>query len=536
MARLLRFLLVALAMIQASPSFSSTIVRDNDRWVCLGDSITAMDCYPKLLSAVFKHYHPDATLTVINSGVGGDTASDDPAKLESRVLKYNPTVVSIMYGMNECINSWHPGLPQQPILDRYRASLTYMVRTLKAKGVIVLLMSPTVTDPSCHTFFTLEKTVPMLHRCADVMRDVAAKDGAFYVPVQEDYVAYQDALPGGIALSADGVHPSSLGQYRIACTLCEAAGFSRPLTTDKRGLATAEKPAQVTVSVASRFAAPDAGGIPLALNAEKATDAVVTWSLAGTRKSETVKLSAGTNTWTLPAAVADLMPTNGKAAQAIMDVRVGESTSLAVIDLARTAVLHLVNDTVGGDVVGDDGKHVASWKATRSGGDLQFDFDVVNDQFNTEASWPFAKDGLNLMIDLRPTARFADIGVDREVYQAFVTVRDKPFFAANLRMWTGLGLDNTATVAGERTPAGYAVHMLLHDQLNLHTPFNLKARDFIGLLVAVDDAHDKGGVTITANQTNDGAVNVYANNLPILDLKGAISGESVVTVAAWSAK
>lgn len=121
----------------------TSLVRDGDRWVCLGDSITALNCYPPLLSRVFNHYHPEATLTVINSGASGTTASADPAKLAENVLRHKPTVVSIMYGMNEAINSWPPGQDKAPIQENYRKALTYMARTLKAQGITVLLMSPT---------------------------------------------------------------------------------------------------------------------------------------------------------------------------------------------------------------------------------------------------------------------------------------------------------------------------------------------------------------------------------------------------------
>ncbi|HEY3328706.1 MAG TPA: GDSL-type esterase/lipase family protein [Capsulimonadaceae bacterium] len=536
--RLFALLVIAMSLFTSpAPSFAASgIVRDNDRWVCLGDSITAMNCYPKVLQRVFDHLHPEAKLTVINSGVGGDTASDDPKKLETRVLKYDPTVVSIMYGMNECINSWQPGREQKPILDHYRDCLTYMVRTLRAKNITVLLMSPTLTDPTCHSYFTLEKTVPMLHECAAIMRSVAKTEGAYYIPVQEEFEAFQDSLPAGYSLRADGVHPSALGQYQVARTLWENAGFQLPLGTGKRSLAQAPKAAPVKVSLDSRFAATDAPGLGFTFTTEKPQTIEVTVTGNGPAKTTPVTLAAGATKWTLPYSGTDLAQ-DGKAGQLIVSVKAGNASSVTIIDVCRTAVLHLVNDAAGGEIKGEkDGAHIANWKVTRSGDDLLFDFDVVNKQFNTEGTWPFSRDGLNMMIDLRPTSRFADIGVDREVYQAFITVREKPFFAATLRQWTGLGLDFTASVGGERTPAGYGAHMLLHDQMSLHQPFGLKGRDFIGFLPAIDDQGERGALTITASQKNDEPVNIYANNLPILDLKNAIKGDSILNVALYTAQ
>lgn len=530
-------LVIAMSFVASAPSSADTLGRNNDRWVCLGDSITAMNCYPKVLAAVFKHYHPGATLTVVNSGVGGDTASDDPKKLQDRVLKYDPSIVSIMYGMNEAINTWQPGQPKQPVQEHYRQCLTYMARTLRQKGVTVLLMSPTLTDPTCHSYFTLEKTVPFLHECAAIMHDVAAREGAFYIPVQEEFEAYQESLPAGVALRADGVHPSALGQYRIARSLWEHAGFALPLNDGKRKLATAPSPVPVCLSLDSRFAATSASAINLTMNAPRPLTIDATWSAGTVNKVQSIMLAAGANKWSIPVSPNLLPARNGQAGQILLDLKSGTNDTLYVIDFCRTAVWHLAGDTTTDTIKSDDDEsQIATWKVTRAGDDLQFDFDVLNDKIEPDGVWPFSRDGLNLMLDLRPTSRFADIGVDREVYQAFVTVRDKPFFAPTLRMWTGLGLDFAASVGGEKTATGYSAHVLLHDSLNLHTPFNLKSRDFIGFLPAVDEHLKNSAIRITSSQKNDEPVNIYANNLPILDLKNAIPGDSIVNIALYEAR
>jgi lysophospholipase L1-like esterase len=192
---------------------ANSLVCDGDRWVCLGDSITAEDIYPRILARVFAHYHPEAKLTVINSGQGGDTASDNPKKLADRVLKHQPTIVSVMYGMNESINVWHAGRPKEPVLKDYRKGLTYIAHTLRRRGVTVLLLSPTLTDPTCGwSYFDLDGTIPFLRECAAIVHDVAKKEGAIYIPVQEELEAFQQNAPPGVMLRSDGVHVSALGQ------------------------------------------------------------------------------------------------------------------------------------------------------------------------------------------------------------------------------------------------------------------------------------------------------------------------------------
>lgn len=525
-----------------SPAPAVSLVQDGDCWVCLGDSITAANCYPVVLPRVFKHFHPDANFTVINSGMSGDQASDDPAKLTSRVLKYKPNVVSIMYGMNEAINAWRPVQDKVPATDkaliqeRYRKALTYMVRTLKAQGVTVLLMSPTPTDPGAHSYFKLDRTVSFLRDCAGIMREVAQAEGAHYVPVQEEYVAFQEKLPAGIVLTADGVHPSSLGHYSIARSLWQYAGFDKPLGKAERVASPPTPSMAVSAALASRFVKTDAAGIELTLTAASAGTATATWSLGDLHKQEKLTLAAGPNTWTIAVPNDRLPARNGQSADLLVDVRDGNAGSLFIIDLCRTAVLHFKDDRVSGVVETDqdrpEGKRLATWEVQRLGESLLLNFEVFTKDIVPEGPWPFSRDGLNLMLDFRPTQRFADIGIDREVTQTFLNVREKPFFSLALRAWTGQGMDSAATAAGARTATGYTAQMLINESFDLHTPVKLSARDYVGLLVAVAEHPSVNGaakLVITANQKNDQPVSLYANNLMILDLKNKLPDDQIIT-------
>ncbi len=524
-----------------------SLLRDGDRWVCLGDSITVFNSYPPLLARVFKHYHPDAAFTVINSGQGGDTASDSPAKLTDRVLKYKPTVVSIMYGMNEAINSWQPGRDKKPIQDTYRKALTYMVRTLQEQGITVLLMSPSPTDPSTHCYFSLDKTVPFLRECADIMREVAKAEGAHYVPVQEEYMDFQEKLTRGIVLTADGVHPSSLGQYSIAHSLWKYAGFDKPLSADKRIVSPATPTALQSIALSSRFVKTDAAGITLTINSPAPATANAAWSLikkvphnSGNAKvyadeelrgKETLTLTAGANNWTINIPNDRLPVNNGQSADLLVNLRVGNTDTLYIIDLCRTQVLHLTDNKVSGEIFSTkdrpEGKKLATWEAQRVDNNLQLNFEIFDKEIVADGVWPFNRDGLNLMLDFRPTERFADIGVDREVTQTFLNVRDKPFFSVGLRAWTGLGMDFAATASGAKTDKGYTVQMLITENFNLHTSSKLTNRDFVGLLVAVDD-HPNNNLDIVTNQQNDTPVYLYANNLMVLDLKNKLAGDQII--------
>ncbi|MEI7437652.1 MAG: SGNH/GDSL hydrolase family protein, partial [bacterium] len=119
-----------------------SFLKEGDRWLFLGDSITHNDTYRQTVERVIRHFHPGITFESGNMGFNGATSG---VKVSAQEKK--PTVVSIMFGMNNSINSpWRYGQPMQPFLDSYRADMTAKAREFKALGASVILMTPTLTD------------------------------------------------------------------------------------------------------------------------------------------------------------------------------------------------------------------------------------------------------------------------------------------------------------------------------------------------------------------------------------------------------
>jgi len=529
---------------------AESLVHNNDCWVCLGDSITAEDIYPRILGRVFSHYHPEAKLTVINSGVAGDTASDKPEKLAARVLKYNPAIVSVMYGMNETINVWKAGRPKATVMEDYRRNLTYIARTLKEKGVTVILMSPTLTDPACGwCYFNLEGTVPFLRECASVVHDVAEKEGVIYIPVQEEMEAFAQTLPFGFSLRSDGVHVSALGQYQMARSIWERARFADPLGDGSNAPRAIQPPppaVPATLMLQSRFLDPASKTLAFTINAQADMTVTATWSLGDMRKQETLNLKAGENPWTLDIPADHLPSRNGQNSDLLIDLRNDHGQSLFIVDLCRTQVLHFTDDVISGTVDSEkerpEGKRVANWQLKRVENGLLFSGEVFDSEINSANDWPFGRDGFNLMFDFRPTAHFAGIGVDRQVHQTLLNVYEKPFFAVALRAWSGANMGYAAIASGAKTPTGYTAQLYIKENFEMKTnPVNLAARDFVGILVEVNDLDTdpanpkRTTLTITPNQRNDYGVNLYANNLMIIDLKNKLPGDSVINVHLYPA-
>src|SRR5947209_4663112 len=104
LACLLFILLPALAPVaQAQGNF---YLRNGDRLVFYGDSITDQRLYTTDVEAYVVTRFPRMNVTFIHSGVGGDRVTGGGAgpidvRIDRDILAYKPTVLTIMLGMND---------------------------------------------------------------------------------------------------------------------------------------------------------------------------------------------------------------------------------------------------------------------------------------------------------------------------------------------------------------------------------------------------------------------------------------------------
>ena len=110
--------------------------------VALGDSITEVTFHTQgrmnwvqlLDEAIFEEYG-NGICTIINSGKCGSTYTDGLSRLERDVLRYNPDLVIIAFGMNdstrgsEGLNQFKSDLEQTVNLIRQRCGSEIMLRT-----------------------------------------------------------------------------------------------------------------------------------------------------------------------------------------------------------------------------------------------------------------------------------------------------------------------------------------------------------------------------------------------------------------------
>ena len=175
--------------------------------VAFGDSITAGYAvrrgFPSFWRQMLAEEYPEASINMVNSGISGDTSMDGLARLDWSVLSYEPDLVTINFGINDCVL----GLA----LEEFEMNLVEMIRRIRSgpnSEILLLSSQPLETPPYDRLVLDYYQAV---QRVAAEM-DVGFVDvyGAWMACVQEGTLLYSLILPG-----LD--HPNEAG-YRIIAT------------------------------------------------------------------------------------------------------------------------------------------------------------------------------------------------------------------------------------------------------------------------------------------------------------------------------
>jgi len=100
----------ALSMALSAPiaqSAEPAYLRPGDVIVCVGDSVTAAGVYDGFLQAMLDRLYPEAGITVVNRGQGGQTSGAAAGLLDSALTTERPTLATFMFGVND--TRWSAG-------------------------------------------------------------------------------------------------------------------------------------------------------------------------------------------------------------------------------------------------------------------------------------------------------------------------------------------------------------------------------------------------------------------------------------------
>ena len=221
------------------------ILRQNDTVLFQGDSITDANRdrsvptdlgrgYALMASATLLARFPELSVTVLNRGVSGNRTQDLLARWQSDCVDLQPTVLSLLIGVN---NVWRRYDSDDPTdIDTYRRELDEVLARTRDAGVreIVMLEPFVLPVPADRRGWRVD-----LDPKIAVGRELAVRYGARYVPLDGLFAAAvaSSAIATAAASAAggpaagddaareraaaaywapDGVHPSPAGHGLIA--------------------------------------------------------------------------------------------------------------------------------------------------------------------------------------------------------------------------------------------------------------------------------------------------------------------------------
>ncbi len=242
-------LLVAALVFLSNAFAGEFFIRDGDRVVFLGDSITEQRLYTTYLEAYTLARHPDWNLTFRNVGWGGDTAwlrqrshPDEGALfaagpeqqqtmveaavkqgLERDVLPLRPTAVTIKFGMND--HSYQPF--REDIFRAYVRSQSELADVLQSAGARVAFLTPQPIEEKRPDPDKDERNMS-LRKFSDGLKEVAARHDAVFVDQFAPYMSLmlqeRASNPAAFIGGGDAVHPGPPGHTLMAWAILKGLG------------------------------------------------------------------------------------------------------------------------------------------------------------------------------------------------------------------------------------------------------------------------------------------------------------------------
>ena len=179
--------------------------------VCHGHSVPAgyfqtpvvdtFNAYPHLLHKGLKERFPNAVINVIVTAIGGETSESGAQRFSKDVLSHNPDVITMDYGLND------RGIG----LDKARKSWSTMIELAQAKGIKIILLTPTADLNS-----QLGKPDDPLNQHAEQIRGLAKE---YNVALVDSLAAFKAHLKNGGQLKdlmSSRNHPSRKGHDLVA--------------------------------------------------------------------------------------------------------------------------------------------------------------------------------------------------------------------------------------------------------------------------------------------------------------------------------
>ena len=207
---------------------------EGERVVFVGNSITHGGHYHSFIWLYYMTRFPDKPITIMNAGIGGESAWDMKDRLDYDVFNRKPTYVTLTFGMNDTgydiyMKDNAKELSEQRIaksLESYREIEERLLAKNKIKKVLIG-GSPYDETSKFNNFILRNKNNAIL-KIIDAQRTSAKKNGWGFVdfnqPMHE--ISRKEQEADSTFCRIDRIHPDNDGQMVMAYLFLKAQGLA----------------------------------------------------------------------------------------------------------------------------------------------------------------------------------------------------------------------------------------------------------------------------------------------------------------------
>lgn len=214
-----------------APASKVLLLKKGDRLAIIGDSITEQKMYSRAMETYLTVCVPDLEVTVRQYGWGGETAEGFVRRMTNDCLRFNPTIATTCYGMNDhkyrAFDSTNGAW--------YASNQLTIVRAFKAAGARMVLGSPGCVGSKVPWAKGGSEEMNLnLCELRNIDIRLAQEEGVAFADVfwpmfTAGYAAQQKYTKDYAIAGKDGVHPGWSGSFIMAYAFLKALGLDGDL-------------------------------------------------------------------------------------------------------------------------------------------------------------------------------------------------------------------------------------------------------------------------------------------------------------------
>ena len=102
---------------------------------------------------------PSVTVNIVNAGISGDTAPHGSLRVEKDVLRHQPDLCVVCYGLNDC------GMGEESVV-KYTAALRDIFGKVRENGAELIFMTPNMMNTAVSPHMTDPDFIAIAEQCA----------------------------------------------------------------------------------------------------------------------------------------------------------------------------------------------------------------------------------------------------------------------------------------------------------------------------------------------------------------------------------